>query len=267
MKNYLNPSMYVFADIREYDISKANINVLLYKGIINSTQYEYIKSLPRMDRQYLIGNMCKNSDIQKALSDGIIEFKKRFFESNSIDPNRVLSIKNDAVFLMDIVPRFTKFDNVEFLCKNHYTMYMKIFDLELYYYLNRVNQEEKLDIKGISDEKITKYHSNYMVDFLLYLFEVLSTQGVQDAILVLKGFYDNYINYNLDIGYYRELNSMSIFRMNIGISNVLANMTSSSIGLEYVDDKYKRNLNISYNLNILRVIWSYLGTMHYDKRV
>ena len=60
---------------------------------------------------------------------------------------------------------------------------------------------------------------------------------------------------------------MSIFRMNIGISNVLSNMASSSIGLEYVDDKYKRNLNISYNLNILRVIWSYLGTMHYDKRV
>ena len=119
-------------------------------------------------------------------------------------------------------------------------MYMKIFDLELYYYLNRVDQEEKLDIKGISDEKIAKYHSNYMVDFLLYLFEVLSNQGVKDAILVLKGFYDNYINYNLDIGYYRELNSMSIFRMNIGISNVLANMESSSIGLEYVDDKYKR---------------------------
>ena len=63
-KNYLNPIPYLFSDIREYDISKANINILFAKGIIDEDKYKYLYNLPRMDRQYTIGNMCKNKNIQ-----------------------------------------------------------------------------------------------------------------------------------------------------------------------------------------------------------
>ena len=40
-KNYLNPIPYLFSDIREYDISKANINILFAKGIIDEDKYKY----------------------------------------------------------------------------------------------------------------------------------------------------------------------------------------------------------------------------------
>ena len=271
-KNYLNPIPYLFSDIREYDISKANINILFAKGIIDEDKYKYLYNLPRMDRQYTIGNMCKNKDIQDALDSGLIEFKKLFFETNDIGYQDVLSIKNDAIFLINKVPRFTSFGNVQFLEKNHYISYMKVFDTELYYSLNRVTGEEKIDVKGISDEKLEKYHLNYMLDFLCYIFNTIQTDGIDKAINDLHYFYNNYVSRKLDIGYYREFNAMSLFRISINITNRLVSVNpqlQKDIGLEYVNDndEYRKYINISYNMNYLRTIWSYLTSIHYDKRI
>ena len=95
-KNYTVNLGYLFNHyIREYDISKANINVLFAKGVIDQNLYTQLYNADRMARQVYIGMMIRNNEkIQEVLSSGIIEYKKRFFEANDIIDSDIISIKN-----------------------------------------------------------------------------------------------------------------------------------------------------------------------------
>ena len=63
-KNYTLPIKYLFNTyIREYDISKCNVNILLYKGIINKEEYTKIMNLSREYRQVHIGYILKDERI------------------------------------------------------------------------------------------------------------------------------------------------------------------------------------------------------------
>ena len=80
--------------IREYDISKANINILLSKGIIDRTMYDKLYQSPRDVRQYTIGMLLRqNEKYKEILEDGFCEYRKLFIESNSLEEKDILSIK------------------------------------------------------------------------------------------------------------------------------------------------------------------------------
>ena len=81
--------------IYEYDISKANINVLYSKGAIDKQTYDYLYNANRMIRQVYIGKLQRDDkNIVSILKQGIIEAKKMLFEANNIEDYEVLSIKN-----------------------------------------------------------------------------------------------------------------------------------------------------------------------------
>ena len=109
--NYSSEFSYIISRyIREYDISKANINILYSLNLITKSQYEYLDKADRMERQVIIGLMQqKDNNISIALKKGIIEAKEQFFVSNNIQDNEVLCIKNDAIFLIDKIAVNTKF--------------------------------------------------------------------------------------------------------------------------------------------------------------
>ena len=91
--------------IYELDISKANISILYSLEAIDKETYEYLYNAERMVRQVYIGKLMKNNKkIIKILKTGIIAAKKMLFESNNIQDYDVLSIKNDAVFLINRIP-------------------------------------------------------------------------------------------------------------------------------------------------------------------
>ena len=105
--------------IYEYDISKANINVLYSKKAIDKDTYDYLYNANRDTRQVYIGKLQKeNKEIATILKAGIIEAKKWLFEANNIHDYEVLSIKNDAVFIINRVLNYTQFSIIEFKCKN-----------------------------------------------------------------------------------------------------------------------------------------------------
>ena len=148
-KSYTIGLPYIFNQyIREYDISKANINVLFAKGVINEDLYIKLYNADRMYRQVYIGKMIKNNEqIQEVLNEGIIEYKQRFFEANGITDNNIVSIKNDAVFVLNAAPSILNFDNISFVHKNTYTSFMKLNELEVYYGCDM--NYEVIDVKGI----------------------------------------------------------------------------------------------------------------------
>ncbi len=189
--------------IREYDISKANINILLWKGLISIEQYNFLYNSDRMTRQVTIGMLRRNNpELGEALDAGVIEAKKLFFEANDIQDYEVLSIKNDAIYLINKIPMITKFDNVEFVCKNIYTSYINIFKIQYLYYLDPINKKEVLDIKGIGEDKIS-FHRNFFYEFLLELLYTSTVDSIENVLWIIQAFSQKYVSLDLAIGYYR----------------------------------------------------------------
>lgn len=258
--NYLAPVDYIlFQYIREYDISKANINILLYKGIISKDQYDYFYGLSRMERQITLGCMQRdNPEIAKSLTSGIIEAKKMFFEANEIQDYEVLSIKNDAVFLVGKEPINTKFDNIEFKCKNIYTSYYKLYKIEAYYYNTIIDKKDKLDLKGIGEAK-QELHAKYFIDFLYWIFDMAQRSSIEDTIKYLQVFTKDYLNREYDIGYYRQFNAESKFLLHKFPGAM------GSFKADFMDEKYKNYVDISYNEGILRLLNKIYMTAYFSK--
>lgn len=234
-------------NIREYDISKANITMLYSANIISLEEYNRLCNVDKLQRQITIGYLIKkNPQYNKVIQQGILEAKKNLFESNYIEDKNVLSIKNDAVFLINTAPSITKFGNVEFVFKNEYTSFYKANNMEFFYYLDMLNTIERLDIKGINTKdymfKVYPLHKDYFIEFLLTLFETLQNGSIQEGIEILSTFYNKYINRELSVEYYRELNTNSQFKIiNMGIVEVSYTMDRVSQNeLKYLDINYNR---------------------------
>ena len=84
-KNYLLDVPYIIAHhIYEYDIQKANINVLRELDIIDDDYYNRLANMPKIKRQVEIGYLIKYTDgLSDKLAEGIALFRKKFFDSNN----------------------------------------------------------------------------------------------------------------------------------------------------------------------------------------
>ena len=247
-------SFLIDRNIREYDISKANINILLYFNLINQKQYQYLYNLPRMERQIRVGIMQRNAKIASALSNGLKQMRNLFCTQNNIQENEILSIRKDALYIIDKVPRYTKFGNVEFLCKNSYSSFYQFSGLEMYYN----SKYTILDVKGISDNTLL-LHKDFMLDFLVYLFSLIENRDYESAINDLGAFRNDYLNLKLPIGYYRELDNRSMYRTKYkydGFATYVQNISSSHI----------EDVDLSYNNMILMELHRILVMLIMEKK-
>lgn len=246
--------------IREYDISKANINVLYKYGAITKSQYENYYIMNKNAREISVGILLRdNPEFNTVLQNGIIEAKRLFFEANNIQEEDVLSIKNDAVFIINKIPNVCTFDNIEFSLKNVYTSFYKLDNIELYYYFDIVTGGEKLDIKGIND-KMLPLHEEYFLEFLKVVFNSAQAYSIQDTIDIITTFYNQYIKLELEVGYYREFNASSKFRLK-DISNYY-----SSYGVDMIGEWEKNKLDIICNLNLIRQLHQIYSGLYFSRR-
>lgn len=227
--------------IIEYDISKANISILLNENLISIDDYNYYINLPKDIRNIQIGKLQRDNEyIKEGLNNGFIKYRKLFFENNNIKDNDVLSIKKDAIYIIDKKCHNLDYGNVKFKEKNIYNLYIRFNNkYEFYYFIDIINNIEKLDIKGIKYDKI-KLHENGMIDFLKFIFSSLFIDNIETVINYICNFLDEYNNFKLPISYYRELNSDSLYLYKTN-------------GIQYKSNNYIDGipLNISYNRNIL----------------
>lgn len=259
--NYLLDVDYLLSTyIREYDISKANINILYKYGVINKQQYDQYYLMNREARQISIGLLLRDKpEVNDILRKGIQEAKRCFFEANNIQEQDILSIKNDAVFVINKIPTVTKFDNIEFSMKNIYTSYYRLMGIELYYFFDIVSGEEKLDVKGINDENL-KLHKKYFIEFLEVCFNSAQSYPIEDVIDVVTTFYSKYINLELECGYYREFNAFSMYRMK-KFSDYY-----NSIGIPEISQDQLKNIDIVYNLELIRSLHQIYSGLYFSRR-
>ncbi|MDD3122052.1 MAG: hypothetical protein PHC62_00890 [Candidatus Izemoplasmatales bacterium] len=263
-KNYLSDIPFMFNTyIREYDISKANINILLWKQKITQEYYHQLLNSPRNIRQYEVGMLQRNNeDIKLVLEEGFKECRKMFFESNELTDIDILSIKNDAIFIVNKIPKYTEFENIVFLNKNTYTSYMSLYrrNIELYYQSNRLTGEDHVDVKGISDTKL-QYHKPYFLDFIYYFFDMIQNDGLDNLITNFQMFFNDYINRKLDVGYYRSFNETSSFMLDW--NRTLNPSQRYMIDSLEMASRHADNINFSFNMNLLREIYGYISSIYF----
>lgn len=242
--------------IREYDISKANISILYQRGVIDKSIYDELYNSDKFIREKRIGLMIReNNNIYQEIKKGITQAKYQLITENNIDLEDIVSIKNDAVFVMNNKLEKTKFNIIDFKLKNTYTIFLKIKGYEFYYYYNPYNNKELLDVKGINNNKL-ELHKNYFMEFLLSLFNTLQVYGIVQAIDLLKNFSNAYIHKQLDIGYYRNFNSES-------------NYNYDTVNFRYMPSIITNNdieiIDIRYNHEIIRNIYGVLLSFYFKK--
>lgn len=257
--SYLNTNIpfLISTYIREYDMAKSNISILKYKGVLSQNEYDYYSNLPKDERQRSIGLLQRNNpEIIDILKSGMKEMRNNFIINNNLSPLDILSIKNDAFFIINSIPTNTVFDNIEFRLKNTYTSYYFIDKLEYYYFYNQVNQEEILDIKGVSDDKLS-LHENYFLDMLKTVFCSAQNEDIKETVSLLSFIYEKYIKRELSIEYYRELNPISKIKVNVEGKEFL---------VDHLSEEEKYYVDISYNLNIIRILLSYYSSILQRRR-
>lgn len=255
--NYTQDIAYVLnSHIYEYDISKANINILYYYGKISKEEYKRLYNADRMERQKTVGIMeLKDKEVYQVIKNGVLEMRENLIKQNNIYDENILSCKNDALFIINQQPEITKFGNVEFKLKNIYTSFFKLKNLEFYYYNSNIDNMEKLDIKGINDNKL-KLHEDYMIDFFKTIFDTIDN-NIDDSIMIIRNFYNQYLSNQLPLGYYRNFNSESMFSVNVYDNIYDMNMISER-DLEYI---YK-----NYNLDLIRELWGIVTHIKFKRK-
>lgn len=244
---YTSPIPYIIGTyIREYDISKANINILYHEKEISKDKYDFLYNCPKLQREIIVGKLRKKYPrLTQVLKDGIRKARIRLCLENKIPDDNILAIKNDALFIIDRDLYKTSFDNIVFAHKNTYTSYYKIYNMEFYY--DRLN--DKLDVKGIGDSFY--YHEEYFGDMLKFLFYEAETC---DPITYMKTISDcitSYTNLQYPVQYYREFNNRSMYKSKIHVNDLSYYMAS-------LDEKTNPIcLDISYNFGILMTIYNF----------
>ena len=260
-KTYLAPVPYLINHfIYDYDIRKANLNIFYAKGMIDEETFNLISTtFDRDQREVYFGLLQKDKAVSDAYGDALAEYRERFITQNSIDDSHLLSVKNDAICTIDLPCQCTKFDNgVEFVLKNVYTSYFNINKLEMYYSLDQITGRELIDIKGINDKKLA-LHQGYMIDFLCNIFESIQTELIEDTLQFILDFQKKYINRELPLGFYRELNADSCYRVSgrDGMQSLWNTWNETDIGY----------LNIITNLNIIRNLYSIVSNIYFNRKI
>jgi hypothetical protein len=242
--NYVNRNLVYLKNniIREYDMVNAGINILHHYNVLSDEEYKNLNEMDKLSKNIVVGKFLKkNPDINESLMNEFINIRKELFEINGINDDDILSIKKDAVFIIN--KRLNKLKlNEDFIFqeKNKYAGYINIDRKEFYYNVDK----REFDIKGYSDF-IKKFHKNYLfkeLEELLYLDMINEKNMVFEKLIQLK--YD-FLERNLDKGYYLDITQ----------GKYIFNAIGSMYGLDDMDDNLKPYCFINNNLNfILRIV-------------
>lgn len=248
----------------DYDIHHANISILHNLGVLSDKTFDYLKHMPKQDREYYIGNLIRKNNeyidknnldesksISNILSNGFKVARKLFITKNELTRTDILEIRKDSIMTLRPVKN-RKFGEVEFLLKNRYTSFYKVLNFEFFLgiSIDIKDTSKYLEIKGISDSNLI-YHNEFS-NLLKTIFITAEKTSNFEMVNMMKNIIHQYVNMEFPINIYREFNSNSKFALfqygNDG--NVL-----DRIGVDFIQYDQINQLDISYNFNILKEIY------------
>ena len=258
--NYKTPvKYYINTYIREYDLSKANINALLYQKRITKSEYDNFYSMEKQKREIIIGKMiARDRTLYQDIQSGIKEAKRKLFLTNDIEDLDIVSIKNDAVFIVGKYLQNTIFPPFEFKIKNEYNIFLQLQELEIYFsdYFDENGYGINIDVKGISDENLL-LHQYGMLDFICEICRKLQRENVESTMEYVSEMYNNFIKRLLPKEYYRNFDSFSMY--------IIPTFVQYS-RLPDISEDMKYAVDINRNLSIMRNIVGIVSDIYRQKK-
>lgn len=242
---YLNRNVQLLKGqlIIEYDLKSANTSLCREYNLLPEEKIQELEYFPKQKRVETIGKMQrKDKEFKQKLKDAFLDIRRRFFFENDIEDGDILSVKKDAIFCLREVSH-TEFGSCRFVKKNVYTSYLYANSLEFYYSPPGISGDGRIDVKGIGDNAL-KLHEDFMLKFLTRFFFHLENSSKKTLYGFISRFITKYKHLELDIGYYREFNNLSMVRLND--SN---EMYEDPTFIPYQDRH--AHLDISYNFQLL----------------
>lgn len=237
--------------IYEYDIRSANLTMLRRSGKIKESTLAMLDELDKQSREEAVGKMIRqNKKFYKIISRGIYEAREMLFRMNQLQDYEVLSIKNDAVFVIGRKLKYTQFGDIEFRVKNQYAIFQQVEKTEIYY----DRRHQTIDVKGVNDAVVEhEDHQNGIIQFFKQVSEYLVYDQRQALREYLIDFSQQYKSKQLNHEYYREFNSDNIYRTIMELSGFSYNLTEAGDSdLEIINPVY------NYKRYILPMIRLYI---------
>ena len=192
--------------ITEWDISSAGLSVLKFKKLLPEEELEKLSKMEKHARTVYEGNLQKeNPALAEAIVNTLSQVRQAFVLANKIPPDRILSIKKDAIFLINFTPEITTIkESFTFRKKGNYTSFLQ-FNKKEFYFNSFTNT---LDVKGINKEGVSLQKNFLLKD----IGKILKSSEKIDSVSLyslLKSFRYNYLQGKFPIEYYRELDTGS----------------------------------------------------------
>ena len=237
--NYTNKDIvFVYnSRIDEYDMKSAGFSVIKQNGLLPPEEISRLERMEKQARNIEIGKIRgSNYKFSRSMAQGVRTVMQSFISTNNIKDEKIISIKNDAVFVLDTPISVTSIDGIDFVLKNSYSSFLNMNNIE-FYYKNGV-----MDIKGLSDSTKSNQH-NFLLDHIRALI-FLKESGSRDSMIRTCSQYNTkYLNRTLPIQHYEELTSQGGFM----ISDADDSTYYTNIWYELADEQMKPFIDISYN--------------------
>ena len=258
--NYKTPvKYYINTYIREYDLSKANINALLYQGRIDKSQYNIFYNMDKKQREITIGKMiAKDRTFYQDIQSGIKEAKRKLFLTNDIEDLDIVSIKNDAVFIVGKYLKETEFPPFTFIIKNEYNIFLQLQELEIYYSdsVDNNGYNINIDVKGIGDNNLL-LHQNGMLDLICEVCRRLQRESIDETMSYVSMMYSKFINRELGKEYYRNFDSFSMY---------IIPTFMQFVQVPDISEDMKYAVDINRNLSIMRNLVGIISDIYRQKK-
>lgn len=241
--NYKNKNLEYIKNcfIEEYDIKRAGLNILRNTNTITEEKYQEFLKMDKREADIIIGKwLRKHPEVSELMMNTYIEIRKRFFELNNItDDDDILSIKKDAIFVINHKCFHLEIDGYEFVLKNKFNSYAYINNYEFYYGKNKDN----IVVKGMNHESVID-QKLYFIKLIKDLMRLDSIGKYDEMFELLVDFKDDFIMNKLELPYYKDI-----------ITNQYQfNMGGVLVGRDTIDEKIICNIFKNGNLNFLNNI-------------
>ena len=198
--------------IREYDIKDAGMTIIRHCNILGEKQIAFLQAMNKKEKNIYIGKLMKEHpefEIAPKMFDEYVRIRQNLFELNGIEEEDVLSIKKDAIFLINKRLKIPNIDIYEFVEKSKFSSYINLMEKEFYYsaWTNKLTVK-KFD-KSVAKIQIQRGHLFDRVRHVIQTAEFTNQSRVLRAIRELK---EDYINYDLPIDSYRDVQT-GLFRL------------------------------------------------------
>lgn len=225
---YLNTEIdtILFEGVIEYDAKDAGFSVIKHHKLLPEEEIEKISKMSKHDKNVYIGKLRGSSpELSKGMTKGLRDAVQNFIVLNKISDDIILSIKNDAVFVIGMPPiSVTEVDGVAFSKKSIFTSYHLIAGKEFYFN----SKTGELVTKGV------KIPQGNLHDFFVTVFNRLeSSSEISSMLRYLTSIRSNYIRRRFPIDWYRDIDS-GCFILNID-GEIYEVESMSDSYLEYVE--------------------------------